>query len=267
MAATRLRTSIVVACTVLMVTMLALPALGIVYGEPDDGRHPFVGSMVLEGEEGAIDQVCSGTLISPTVFLTAAHCTTFVESLGMDRVAVTFDGVITPDATLHWGTPFSHPDFGFSGPGGLSDPHDIAVIVFDDPVTSITPAGLPAAGLLSQMHQRQLRATSFTAVGYGTIRETRRGAFESILDNLERRLARQEVLSLAPAWLTLSMNQATGNGGTCYGDSGGPHFITGTNTIVSITVTGDAPCKATDKTYRIDTASAREFLGQFVQLP
>ncbi len=117
------------------------------------------------------------------------------------------------------------------------------------------------------MHPRQLRAASFTAVGYGTVRETRRGAFESILDNMQRRQARQQALSLTSAWLTLSMNQATGNGGTCYGDSGGPHFLTGTNVVVSITVTGDAPCKATDKTYRIDTASARAFLSQFLTLP
>ena len=43
-----------------------------------------------------------------------------------------------------------------------------------------------------------------------------------------------------------------GNGGTCYGDSGGPYFIhldgQDTDIVASITVTGDAPCKVTDKT-------------------
>jgi secreted trypsin-like serine protease len=61
------------------------------------------------------------------------------------------------------------------------------------------------------------------------------------------------------------MNPSTGNAGTCYGDSGGPHFLDGV--LVSITVTGDAMCKATDKTYRVDTPWAREFLSQFVTLP
>jgi hypothetical protein len=37
--------------------------------------------------------------------------------------------------------------------------------------------------------------------------------------------------------------------------------------VVSVTVTGDAWCRATDKTYRLDTASARDFLGDFVVLP
>ncbi|MFZ0534343.1 MAG: hypothetical protein WAM09_14295 [Anaerolineales bacterium] len=64
------------------------------------------------------------------------------------------------------------------------------------------------------------------------------------------------------------MNQATGNGGTCYGDSGGPHFIhidgLETNIVASITVTGDAQCKASDKTYRIDTESALSFLAEYL---
>lgn len=67
------------------------------------------------------------------------------------------------------------------------------------------------------------------------------------------------------------MNPSTGNGGTCYGDSGGPHFLgagsSETTTIVSITVTGDRFCRATDKTYRLDTASALSFLSEFVSIP
>ena len=67
--------------------------------------------------------------------------------------------------------------------------------------------------------------------------------------------------------LLLSNNASTG--GTCFGDSGGPHFLGGTasNLQVSLTVTGDSACRATDKTYRLDTPSAREFLGPFVTLP
>ena len=65
------------------------------------------------------------------------------------------------------------------------------------------------------------------------------------------------------------MNPSTGSGGTCFGDSGGPHFLGGatSNLLVSITVIGDAMCRATDKTYRLDTASARAFLDDFVTLP
>ena len=81
----------------------------------------------------------------------------------------------------------------------------------------------------------------------------------------------QGALALTNAWITLSMNLATGNGGTCYGDSGGPHFIhldgVETNIVAAITVIGDAQCKATDQDYRTDTMSARSFLAYYVTLP
>jgi len=63
------------------------------------------------------------------------------------------------------------------------------------------------------------------------------------------------------------MNPSVGSGGTCYGDSGGPHFIGNTNVVAAITVTGDRWCRSTDVAYRMDTPSARDFLGQFVRLP
>ena len=52
-------------------------------------------------------------------------------------------------------------------------------------------------------------------------------------------------------------------GGTCYGDSGGPHF-NAAGEVVSVTVTGDRWCRSTDKTYRMDTADAQDFLAQFL---
>lgn len=93
----------------------------------------------------------------------------------------------------------------------------------------------------------------------------------SFLPGSRRKLAEQTINSVTKAWVTFSMNPSTGNGGTCYGDSGGPHFLGGKNdvnkTIVSITVTGDRYCRSTDKTYRLDTPNARDFLDEFVTLP
>jgi len=40
-----------------------------------------------------------------------------------------------------------------------------------------------------------------------------------------------------------------------------------TDIVVSVTGTGDINCKATDKTYRVDTAATRTFLSEFVTLP
>lgn len=60
-------------------------------------------------------------------------------------------------------------------------------------------------------------------------------------------------------------------GGTCYGDSGGPNLLGGTDVVAAITITGDAVCRATNVTYRLDTVSARTFpashLPGFVRRP
>jgi hypothetical protein len=254
---------------------LAIPATAIVYGTLDGTNHPNVGSLLFDfDEDGVLDQLCSGTLVSPTVYVTASHCTEFFDFVEVEpgEVPVTFDSVIGTNPTIFWGTHHTHPEFGFSGPGGRSDPHDVAVVVFATPIPGIAPAQLPTAGLLDQLSEsHELRDMRFTAVGYGAVRETNKKAHQSLLPGGERRYADQGFLSLTKAWLNLSMNLSTGNAGTCYGDSGGPHFLGAganeTNIVVSVTVTGDVWCKATDVTYRLDTASARSFLDDYLTLP
>jgi secreted trypsin-like serine protease len=249
-------------------------AQAITFGQPDGNLHPNVGALVADWDPDSPgpDSFCSGTLIAPTVFLTAAHCTVSLEADEITEMWVTFSSDYDEDATspagLIAGTPVSHPDF---GTGGASDTHDIAVVLLEDAPAGITPAQLPTAGLLDQLKAtRQLRTQTFTAVGYGTVREDKTGGPHGFLDSDGVRMyALQSALNLEKAWLLLSMNPSTGSGGACYGDSGGPHFLGGveSNLIVSITITGDAMCRATDKTYRLDTEAAREFLDDFVALP
>jgi secreted trypsin-like serine protease len=261
----------------LAVAALLLPAAtanAITFGQPDGNLHPNVGALVADWDEESPgpDVFCSGTLIAPEVFLTAAHCIASLEARGITEVWVTFASDYDEDATspagLIAGTPVAHPDF---GTGGASDTHDIAVVLLEEAPAGIAPAQLPTAGLLDQLQaSHQLLAQTFTAVGYGTVREDKTGGPHGFLDPEGVRMyALQSALNLEKAWLLLSMNPSTGSGGTCYGDSGGPHFLGGveSNLIVSITITGDAMCRATDKTYRLDTEAAREFLDDFVTLP
>lgn len=252
----------------LLVSTLAAPAGAIVFGEPDGERHPNVGTMVVEWEPGEISKYCSGTLIAPTVFLTAAHCTADLLAEGMDEVGVSFDTIFDPaTATVFTGTIHQHP--GYDALTHYSDPHDMAVVVFDEEIDDIAPAELPALGLLDSLSKEQLRVQRFTAVGYGRVRDSLQGGWKENVLTQTRHLAEQGFRSLQRSWLILDMLPHHGNGGTCFGDSGGPHFLgdRDSNLIVSITVGGDAVCKATDQTYRIDTASARAFLSEYVDLP
>jgi hypothetical protein len=147
----------------------------------------------------------------------------------------------------------------YKGKGGASDPHDVAVLVLDRAPVGITPATVAPAGFLDR---RSLHGAQFLAVGYGTVRVTRRTGPQGILDNDERRRGAGTFRSLEAAWLRLSGNQATGDAGTCFGDSGGPHFL-GT-TLVAITSIGDSQCKNSDVDYRIDTAETHAFLDPFL---
>lgn len=254
------------------VLVAAAPGSAITFGKPDGNLHPYVGALLADydPESPGLDLLCSGTLIAPRVFQTAGHCTDFLTSVGIqpDEVWVTFDPVYDEDAatnTVFRGTYTTHPDFGFSGPGGFSNPFDIAVVVLDT-APGLVPARLPRVGLLDGLKRSgEIRRATFTAVGYGTVREDKTTGPHALFFDGIRRYALQSYLSLQSAWLTLSMQPSTGDGGTCFGDSGGPHFLGGktSNLIVSLTVTGDAMCRATDKTYRLDTPWVREFLEGF----
>jgi len=204
---------------------------------------------------------------SSNVFLTAGHCTAFLESIGQSDVWVTFNSEWQPgfdESLLIHGTYTTHSGFGVNGGG--SDPHDIAVVELDRAVSGA--ARLPTRNFLNTIALKNQR---FTAVGYGTVREDKTGGPHSLFFDGKRRYAEQGFRSMNKPWLNLSMNPSVGSGGTCFGDSGGPHFLgppaTSNNLVVSLTVTGDRFCRATDVTYRVDTVSARAFLDDFVTLP
>ena len=254
----------------MVLVSLAAPAFAITYGTADGKGHPNVGGLIAEGwlRPEQKDLLCSGTLIAPQVYLTAAHCTSYLESLGISKVWVTFDNQFSAKSKLHSGRMVTHPEYGSS----QSDPHDIAVVLLDRAVSGITPARLPQEGLFDRLSDtHQLGQQLFTNVGYGG-QERNIGPGGPTISYLDaREYSVSSFNALNSAWLRLSQNRATGNGGTCYGDSGGPQFLGAgndeSNMVVSTTITGDSQCVATNVTYRLDTASARAFLWPFVALP
>jgi V8-like Glu-specific endopeptidase len=259
--------------------------------EPDPftfPKYPEVGAMVAPGGfpvgDDTLYTYCTGTLISPTVFVTAWHC--FPEP----GDGVTFDDKYDPDDPSDPNDPssevysicYGRTECAKKTDGEFIDHPilDLAVVVFDDPPLgdppkldykgtpddttddiAVTPAQLPRPHQFDRVEKGQ----KFTAVGYGdqatSFKET-----NTFLD--QRMYAYSAFKSVNQTYLSLSQNQHQGNGGTCYGDSGGPNFLGKETsqqlgqplTIASTTITGDTWCKATNVTLRLDTEEVQRFL-------
>jgi hypothetical protein len=241
----------------------------IVNGEPTgSGMFTNVGALLVDFVPRGItgdDLVCTGSLISPTVFLTAAHCVAWLPA--GHQVYVSFDDNLYPSpkpliAATSW---HYDPEYGHD----TGDLHDLAVVILPANSTrGVTPLTLPPAGYLDDLAAKgALSKTLFVNVGYGNSASLS-GPPEFAYDGL-RNWSKSEFMALNQTWLGLLMQtNATGEGGDCYGDSGGPKFIDGQFDMVVATVTtGDIPCRSTTWDYRLDTPNARAFLGQFVTLP
>jgi hypothetical protein len=253
----KLRLYVFIAAIALAV-ITADPAAAIIGGQPDGNRHPNVGALDLRPIGFPIP--CSGTLISPTVYVTTGHCTNFLESQGITQARVTFDPVVSDTATFYTGVPHTNPGF-FTG--STSDPGDIGVVVFPTPIQGITPAPLPPAGLLSQLGPQGLKDQTLLQVGYGVSALTGGGHPQPDPSSAgTRRVATETFNSLTPTTLYLS---AVNDGKPCTGDSGSPQFLG--NTIVAEGIYGDKACAALAAGYRLDTPSARAFLADYVSLP
>ncbi len=263
------RLTLLLVWTSTIVALVAPPSGAITGGQRDEGRHPYVGGTVLyypPRNETIVN--CTGSLISSTVFVTAAHC----GRHGTTR-SVAFDEVFDPNtATRYQGTFYAHPDYDPAHPFR----NDVAVIVLNEPVPNIDPSRLPRlpdAGLLDRMQDDRTldQSTRFTSVGYGFLGFTMDAGGPTPMRGQARHYSVGSFHALTPTQLHLSQNAALDDGGTCNGDSGGPNFLGAgegeTLVIASLTSTGDTYCKATNVTYRLDIPAAREFLGQFVTLP
>lgn len=238
-------------------------------GEPTGEAFPNVGAILFDFDQNGVidgnDLLCSGSLIDETAFLTAAHCLSFLPRDA--RLYVTFDPELFPAPRPLIRVREFHFDPAFGR--DLGDFHDVGVLILPRGSTrKIAPLRLPPAGLLDDLAaQNALKDQIFLNVGYG-VSANLTGIPQFEFDGV-RKVSESPFMALQPNFLGLLMNtHATEAGGDCFGDSGSPKFFKGnTELIVAHVTLGDAPCRATSWSYRLDTPSARAFLGQFVALP
>ena len=254
--------------------LLASPrASAITYGFVDSNNtFRNSGAFVVKSPNGQNFPICSGTLIAPNVFLTAGHCTSFYTQVLAPQGEVAF---VSLDSSIPFGSltssktellPVAHVVTNPNFTQAQSDSGDIGVLILERNVRGVTPATLPACGLLAQLSaQNGLKTATFTNVGYGLQNRVVGGGvpFFQDINPVPRMFSFSSFNSLNGGYLRLSQNNSTGNGGACFGDSGGPNFFTlnGQQLIVSITITGDAVCRSTNVVQRLDTVSAQGFLA------
>lgn len=252
---------------VALVFSLTGPVSAVTDGYPDGEDHPYVGLLVAS-VGGTPMWRCSGTLISPTLFLTAGHCT-----YGADHIEIWFDSDVT-NAAMHnypfvgdvGGTPYTHPQY---NPAAFFL-YDLGVVVLDDPVAMPTYGVLPGLDVLDSLAtKRGLQDVSFTAVGYGLQKSFPDAASWKTQAYRIRMVANPNLIQINGGLVgdfSLLLTNNANTGGTCFGDSGGPNFIDASNVIGGVTSFGlNGTCGGTGGVYRVDRADDLDWLATFFE--
>lgn len=274
---------------------LAAPAVAITTGQPDEGEHPYVGQLIFYVPDDPDPRFtdpgswynCSGTLVTPTIVLTAGHCTFGVgedgESTTVDdgdgsggndvwftvSEAADYEGLppsstFVPDndarydAWSSWfdsnpewvrGTAYPHPEYD----DAAFFEHDLGVVVLDEPIELDDYGQLPTLDYLDQFAGGPNNEERFEAVGYGL--EKSRVNFAEGGDT--RRKANLKLINVqSDVYAVFSANKGTTHqGGTCFGDSGGPILHDTGDTEIVVAVNSWAQnysCAGKSGAYRVD---------------
>ena len=253
--------------------LAALPAAAVTFGVPDGNGHPFVGTILFERPDGYFS--CTGTLLSPTVMLTAGHCTEENGAANI-RTWVRF----TPDVSIQsgcstrkcldkflddpkngWiqGTAYPHPQY--DDFNQFPATFDVGVVVLARGVASSTYGELAPLGFLETI--KKASVDNFTVVGYGMqglIKPFNSDLWARYVGNVK--LVELNSNSTGGQSAKFTNNPGTG-GGSCFGDSGGPVFYGNTNVIVAVTSWGITPCIGVDYQFRTDIQTTQDFVDTF----
>jgi secreted trypsin-like serine protease len=203
---------------------------GILLGQPaPEGAYPETVALVFPADGFFF---CSGSLISPRVVLTAAHCV--LSDTGQpsppSEIGIYLGNVAieVPSGEIHAvSAVYAHPDFSWNA---FRDANDIAVLKLSQDVTSVTPTPIVPVAEATQL----TAGTDLLIVGFG------------MTSNQEQPTDGTKYFASTPLEEMGTKDFIAGTTGepdTCYGDSGGPAFVAngGTRRVLGITSMGVNP--------------------------
>ena len=259
-----MRIKVIASLAVAAFLAVVAPALGVTNGQPDGNRHPYVGVMIQFIPGTNFITVCSGSALSPTVFLTAAHCAdpalpVFVSYKSSPPFSLAND--------FTQGTFYPHPDWCIGCGHGLPgfDTHDVAVVVLNSPRNPGAFAALPTPNLVDTLAMR----TPVDIVGYGVQGFLRGGGPPEQIFLFTRYFAPSQLIQSnnvhSDEFIKLTANPSHGKGGVCFGDSGGPDILSGTNIVLAVnSYVTNGNCAGVTYSQRVDLPEILAFINSFL---
>jgi secreted trypsin-like serine protease len=236
-----------VALTLGLASFSSLPANAVTFGNPVDDplvNAPYVVS-IWASEKGDVRQaefICSGTLISPTIILTAAHCTDFARVSFFVKIKAV---ALQEETQFYAATPWTGTRY---DPGTRVKPPegDIGLLKINAKINDMSFPSLATPTIAKLITTK----TRLTLMGWGLdqnkkLADTLHYSNLSLQDNSSKKYWGKYFNSKTMISAGKYIKAEKKWSGSCKGDSGGPLLakLNGINYVVGVTSWGAQECR------------------------